>query len=38
MMLCPLVVATHGFIKKQDKVPAKEINKAIKLRALFFEN
>jgi len=33
-----LVIATHGFIKKQDKVPAKEISKAIKLRTLFFEN
>ena len=33
-----LVIATHGFIKKQHKVPAKEINKAVKLRALFFEN
>lgn len=33
-----LVIASHGFIKKQHKVPAKEIDKAIKLRTLFFEN
>lgn len=33
-----LVIATHGFIKKQDKVPSREINKAIQLRTLFFEH
>lgn len=33
-----LVIATHGFIKKQDKIPPREIDKAFKLRTLFFEN
>jgi len=33
-----LVIATHGFIKKVDKVPAKEIDRAIKLRDKYFEN
>lgn len=32
-----LVVATHGFIKKQSKVPNKEIQKAIQMRAIYFE-
>lgn len=27
-----LVVATHGFIKKVDKVPTKEIDRAVRLR------
>ena len=33
-----LVVATHGFIKKVDKVPGKEIDRAIRLREKYFEN
>jgi phage-related protein len=33
-----LVIATHGFIKKTNKVPKKEIEKAIELRAKYFEN
>ncbi|WP_207492149.1 type II toxin-antitoxin system RelE/ParE family toxin [Aridibaculum aurantiacum] len=32
-----LVIATHGFIKKVDKVPAKEIERAEKLRKKYFE-
>ena len=31
------VVSTHGFIKKQSKVPAKEIQKAKRLRTEYFE-
>ncbi len=33
-----LVIATHGFIKKVDKVPTNEINRAIKLRDKYFNN
>lgn len=33
-----LVIATHGFIKKVDKVPANEINRAIRLRDNYFNN
>lgn len=32
-----LVVATHGFIKKVDKVPTKEIDRAVKLKDKYFE-
>ena len=32
-----LVIATHGFVKKQDAVPKKEIEKAEKLRTQYFE-
>ena len=32
-----LVIATHGFIKKVDKVPANEINRAIRLREEYFK-
>ena len=32
-----LVVATHGFFKKVDKVPANEIHRAVRLRTLYFE-
>ena len=32
-----LVVATHGFIKKTQKTPRKEINKADAIRKLYFE-
>ncbi len=33
-----LVLATHGFIKKVDKVPAKEIDRAERLRDKYFDN
>ncbi len=33
-----LVIATHGFIKKSDKVPSNEIERANKLRQIYFEN
>jgi phage-related protein len=33
-----LVVATHGFIKKTMKVPNSEINRAVRLRAEYFEH
>ena len=33
-----LVLATHGFIKKVDKVPANEIERAINIRAKYFES
>jgi len=33
-----LVLATHGFIKKVDKVPAKEIDRALRLRDNYFNN
>lgn len=33
-----LVFATHGFIKKVDKVPNNEIDRAIKIREMYFNN
>ena len=33
-----LVVATHGFIKKVDKVPQNEIDRANRLRDNYFSN
>ena len=33
-----LVIATHGFIKKVDKVPANEIDRAVRLRDKYFKN
>jgi hypothetical protein len=33
-----LIIATHGFIKKQDKIPLREINRAINLREAYFQN
>ncbi len=33
-----LVIATHGFIKKVDKVSAKEIDRAVRLRDNYFSN
>lgn len=33
-----LVFATHGFIKKVDKVPANEIHRALRLRDKYFNN
>jgi phage-related protein len=32
-----LVICTHGFIKKTDKVPAKELSKAKEIMALYFK-
>ena len=32
-----LVVSTHGFVKKVDKVSSTEINKADQLRLLYFD-
>jgi hypothetical protein len=31
-------MATHGFIKKVDKVPANEIERATKIREKYFDN
>ena len=33
-----LVIATHGFIKKVDKVPTKEIARAVRLKDKYFES
>lgn len=33
-----LVIATHGFIKKVDKVPSKEIERAVRLKDNYFNN
>lgn len=33
-----LVVATHGFIKKVDKVPESEINRAVRIREQYFKD
>ena len=33
-----LVIATHGFIKKVDKVPGKEIDRATSIKNKYFEN
>jgi phage-related protein len=33
-----LVIATHGFVKKVDKVPVNEINRACQLRDEYFHN
>jgi phage-related protein len=33
-----LVIATHGFIKKVDKVPENEIERAARIRERYFEN
>ncbi len=33
-----IVVATHGFVKKRDKVPQSEIDKAERIRKQYFEN
>ena len=33
-----LVIATHGFIKKVDKVPGNEIGRAVKLKNKYFNN
>jgi len=33
-----LVFATHGFIKKEDKVPKNEIERAVRIKEQYFEN
>ena len=33
-----LVIGTHGFIKKTDKVPMREIKKAEKIRSIYLTN
>jgi phage-related protein len=33
-----LVIATHGFIKKVDRVPENEIDRAVRIRERYFEN
>ena len=33
-----LVVATHGFVKKTQKTPRKELDKAIAIRKQYYEN
>ena len=33
-----LVVTTHGFIKKTDKVPMREIKKAEQIRSIYLNN
>ncbi len=33
-----LVIATHGFIKKVDKVPGREIERAMRLKQNYFES
>ena len=33
-----LVIATHGFVKKTQKTPQKEIDKAIAIRNNYFDN
>lgn len=32
-----LVVSTHGFVKKRSKVPENDIQKAINIKATYFE-
>lgn len=31
-----LVIATHGFVKKTDKVPGKEFERAYRIRAIYY--
>lgn len=33
-----LVFVTHGFIKKSDKVPKNEINRALRIKKEYFDN
>lgn len=33
-----LVIATHGFVKKSKKTPAKEIAKAKEIRRIYYKN
>jgi hypothetical protein len=32
------VISTHGFVKKQSKVPYQEISKALQSKTKYFEN
>ncbi len=32
------IIATHGFIKKVDKVPTTEIERAVRLKEKYFDN
>jgi len=32
------VIATHGFVKKVEKVPSNEIDRAIRLKDEYFNN
>jgi phage-related protein len=32
-----LVIATHGFVKKVDKVPSNEIDRAVKIKDKYFD-
>jgi len=32
-----LVISTHGIVKKVDKVPQKEIEKALRIRTEYFD-
>lgn len=33
-----LVIATHGFLKKVDKVPSKEVARAARIRSEYFKS
>ena len=33
-----LVIATHGFVKKVDKVPENEIGRAVRIRERYFDS
>lgn len=33
-----LVIVTHGFVKKNDKIPIQELERANRLRKKYFEN
>ncbi|WP_299247804.1 type II toxin-antitoxin system RelE/ParE family toxin [uncultured Cytophaga sp.] len=33
-----LIIATHGFIKKVDKVPSNEIDRAVRLKNNYYSN
>ncbi|MBU3658941.1 MAG: type II toxin-antitoxin system RelE/ParE family toxin [Flavobacteriales bacterium] len=33
-----LVLATHGFVKKVDKIPKNEIDRAVRIKEKYFEN
>jgi hypothetical protein len=32
-----LVIATHGFVKKVDKVPSNEIDRAVRIKDKYFD-
>jgi phage-related protein len=33
-----LIIATHGFVKKVEKVPGKEIDRAVRLKESYFKH